>query len=655
MYFNFSDNDLFKYGALTISPYDWLEASYFYYRPSDLYWDYVSSKTLGKYLDKGFSVKFSKKFNNHTIGVGLDDFAGTGYFSREYLVITSDILPSTKLNFGIGWGMFTGENDFDNPLKFLSNQFENRPTESSNEQYGGSPTYDKWFRGDSSIFIGLEYKLPFLRGLKLKIENDPFDYNKFGCCGGGRSNLSENLRTKDSQINIGLNIPVNENFNIGINYIKGNLLAFTFSFGADFSKDIIKKDKIKPPKPKKIKENFYDNVLENLKNESIFVQTADLKNRTLEFAISSSRFRNPAESAILSANVIRNEIERYNFEEPERIEITNVNAGIETSKFAFDAKSMAFNEGKEKNFITNASIISGNKRNYLDNRYKPKTNFPSMSFGWSPGLRNHIGDPAKFIYLGGVLRGDFEVQFRRNFLFKLQVESSLFDNFDEKDHRPDSKLPNVRTDIVKYLQNSNTYVPRAQLDYIFSPLKNLYAKFSGGIFENMYGGVGGQVLYKPFNNNFSFSADYFRVKKRGYDSKFSFLNYQTNTGHFNINHYFPPLQMITSISYGKYLAGDRGYTFDISRRFKSGFQTGIFFSRTNVPFEVFGEGSFDKGFYFLIPVDLFLSRRQSGNISFKLRPLTRDGGQKLMYDNDLIGLIHHSTRSELWDSIYAIH
>ena len=35
---NFSQNEIFKYGALVVSPFDWLEASYFYYRPSDLSW-----------------------------------------------------------------------------------------------------------------------------------------------------------------------------------------------------------------------------------------------------------------------------------------------------------------------------------------------------------------------------------------------------------------------------------------------------------------------------------------------------------------------------------------------------------------------------------------------------------------------------------------
>jgi hypothetical protein len=62
---------------------------------------------------------------------------------------------------------------------------------------------------------------------------------------------------------------------------------------------------------------------------------------------------------------------------------------------------------------------------------------------------------------------------------------------------------------------------------------------------------------------------------------------------------------------------------------------------------LFGEGSFDKGFYFQIPIDLFLNDYRGGYINFKLRPLTRDGGQKLEAGNDLIGLMHTTSRAEI--------
>jgi len=58
-----------------------MEASYFYYRPSDLTWEGNSKR--GHYLDKGFNVKFIYRPKNNSvpnIAIGLDDFAGTGLF-----------------------------------------------------------------------------------------------------------------------------------------------------------------------------------------------------------------------------------------------------------------------------------------------------------------------------------------------------------------------------------------------------------------------------------------------------------------------------------------------------------------------------------------------------------------------------------------------
>ena len=90
--FTFNKNNIWKFGALSVSPFDWFEASYFYYRPSDLIWE--GNNVAGHYLDKGFNVKFKYKPKNNNlpyIAIGLDDFAGTGYFTREYIVATQEL------------------------------------------------------------------------------------------------------------------------------------------------------------------------------------------------------------------------------------------------------------------------------------------------------------------------------------------------------------------------------------------------------------------------------------------------------------------------------------------------------------------------------------------------------------------------------------
>ena len=110
------------------------------------------------------------------------------------------------------------------------------------------------------------------------------------------------------------------------------------------------------------------------------------------------------------------------------------------------------------------------------------------------------------------------------------------------------------------------------------------------------------------------------------------------------------LLLITNIllkwSYGNYLAGDTGYTLDVSRRMPSGWKAGIWFSNTNISAETFGEGSFDKGFYIHIPFNIFSKNYVKNVQGFSLRPMTRDGAQKLDINNRLIDSFYGSSLSE---------
>ena len=76
----------------------------------------------------------------------------------------------------------------------------------------------------------------------------------------------------------------------------------------------------------------------------------------------------------------------------------------------------------------------------------------------------------------------------------------------------------------------------------------------------------------------------------------------------------------------------KGLPIDLSRSFENGTKFGIFASFTDVSSDEFGEGSFDKGIYFNIPV--------FGNlINYSWRPLTKDPGAKLNRKNTLHDLL----------------
>ena len=71
--------------------------------------------------------------------------------------------------------------------------------------------------------------------------------------------------------------------------------------------------------------------------------------------------------------------------------------------------------------------------------------------------------------------------------------------------------------------------------------------------------------------------------------------------------------------------------------------------------EEFGEGSFDKGFFFHIPLESFFTTYRRGFTGFGLRPVTRDGGAHLSHPYTLWGVTHQGSLRNIlmnWDEIY---
>ena len=170
----------------------------------------------------------------------------------------------------------------------------------------------------------------------------------------------------------------------------------------------------------------------------------------------------------------------------------------------------------------------------------------------------------------------------------------------------------------------------------------------------MFGGVGGQILYRPIKKRYAFGLSMHKVRQRGYDQRFDFKKYETNTGHLEFYAELPKDIYLQAYA-GRYLAGDQGITLDFSRRYNSGFVLGVFATKTNLSAEEFGEGSFDKGFYFSIPTKLFYPDFRSGVISFGLHPLTKDGGAFLSTQNQLysiLGETNFNSISRDWNEIF---
>ena len=251
-------------------------------------------------------------------------------------------------------------------------------------------------------------------------------------------------------------------------------------------------------------------------------------------------------------------------------------------------------------------------------------------------FRPFLASREEFFKGAFLIENDSELILRDNLFFYTNLKYSITNNFDDLRFPPLDVFPaQVRSDVKEYLKNMDNgiLIGRAQLDFHMTPKKNHHIQMSAGIFEDMFSGYGMEYLYYKENSNYAFGLELFNVRKRDYDWGFGHLDYENTI--LNSNLYYRNYGLIPfdlKISAGEYLAGDVGATIEISRTYDNGVRFGAFATFTDVSAEDFGEGSFDKGLFFNIPI-------YRNFISYTWRPLTKDPGAQLLRKHTLHDLL----------------
>ena len=135
--------------TLSSNPYEWLEASFFYSNIQGLPYPGFEYQD---YKDKGFNLKIKLKKEDTwpAIAIGFNDFAGTGFYTSEYIVSSYGI-KNLDLHFGLGFGSLndTGSK-FNNPFTYLHESFETRGGETEG-CLGGCFNYSQYFSGKKHL------------------------------------------------------------------------------------------------------------------------------------------------------------------------------------------------------------------------------------------------------------------------------------------------------------------------------------------------------------------------------------------------------------------------------------------------------------------------------------------------------------------------
>jgi hypothetical protein len=281
--------------------------------------------------------------------------------------------------------------------------------------------------------------------------------------------------------------------------------------------------------------------------------------------------------------------------------------------------------------------------------------FPQFGAFAYPVFRQSLFDPNNPVFVEFGVGSSAGLRLTRSWFVEATGVLSLYNDFDQIKRSTNSVLPHVRSDIAEYLKKEKFGLENLSTSYYFKLAPEIFGRITGGYLERMFAGFGGELLYRPFGRRWAVGVDLWDVRQRGYDVLLDLRHYTTLTGHITAYYELPWHDVELAVSAGRYLAGDKGLTFEVGRRFSTGIHISAWATFTNVSAQQFGEGSFDKGIRIVIPFEWAAPFATQSGYDLGLRPIQRDGGQRLDGDAVLYGMTQPSSYGTLtseWNSVF---
>lgn len=220
----------------------------------------------------------------------------------------------------------------------------------------------------------------------------------------------------------------------------------------------------------------------------------------------------------------------------------------------------------------------------------------------------------------------------RHFVGGFSARFNLFDNLRRlNEYRPKALLP-VRSNEDDFARNAVS-VERAYIGYMRTLKTDLHIAVAGGYLEEMYAGVGGEILYRPFGKRFAIGAEAWQAFKRDPHHR---LNLGLNgdhilSGHIQAWYEIPDTNLTLKLRAGRYLAEDVGGTLSLTNHFENGTRIEAFVTATNrADFDLFGGTThLYSGLRMRMPIGNAPIMPRGSEINVAAMPMGRDTGQAI--------------------------
>jgi hypothetical protein len=590
--------------------------------------------------DRSFEVKY--RLSNESdylpaITIGIRDLLGTGVWSAEYLV-GSKKLGNLDVSAGLGWGRLAGRSISRNPFSVLSSGFDRRDSDFG---LGGTFSVKSYFRGKHvGAFGSARYSVPQWRtDFLIAYTSDRYEYE---------STLG--IFDSVSPLSYGIEWEATPGVRLTLSKQQNDSLALKISASLDTGVVSPKK----PPngfgaegQPARINNRdrefgWFPRMAGDAEASGVLLRALQENEAgTLRLRYSNMAFQVEADAV----DRVMDLVDLYAPRSIQTVELVGDSLGMPTHTVRIERP----NRDKQLASVVPPTISIDRPVEIERPSQIRKFRYPNGQ--WSAGInvRAYLFDPdAPLLYKTSLnLRG--VADFGGGWSVDGEWVQSLASQFDRIVRDGGSALPPVRTDLKRYLQEGKSGIDQLTLVKRGKVGRDFYYQTYGGILEEMFSGVGGEVLWRRVDKPYAVGLNVIAVRQREFDKMFGLRDYKTLTGHLSFYWATGFHGMDVAVHAGRYLAKDTGATLEIQKRFANGWSLGAFATLTDVPFEKFGEGSFDKGLIFRIPFDPYSPRNTRGAFRTILRSINRDGGR--MVEN-WPGSLWESMRSTHGDMLY---
>jgi hypothetical protein len=637
--------------GFTFQAFPWLETTF---RWSN---NYAIRPELGagQGADRSFDVKLRLARESAYVpelAIGLQDFLGTGTYGAEYIV-GSKRFGRFDVSLGLGWGRFASRGTFQNPFGWISSSMKERPIDTG---LGGKPTLD-YFRGpDMGIFAGVEYQ-PRIHNLKIQLEYSSDAY---------KQELQASGKDYGFPVNVGLSYRPWSGVDFGLSLMHGKEIAVRLSLFTDLAADnsLNRIDPLPPIRPReetpapaaapRLPAPDADASLalmrQALESQSLIVRGLTVGGNRVELGIVNEAYLRDTEAVSRAARAL-------SASAPPNVEefhIITIAKGVAVGDILIRRREL---EKLTDQQSSPAELLLASEVKPPPASIAPYSDPNYRRFTWNihPEMRQSVFDPDNPFFVGFGIGASEALEIGRGWWLGASQSIMLLDTFHDISRESNSVLPHVRSDVARYLKEGRYGFDSLQTSYYFKLGEEVYGRATAGYLEEMFAGVGGEVLYRPFQQRWAIGLNLWAVQQRDYNRLFDLIKYQTITGHATFYYETPWNDISLRFHVGRYLAKDYGYTFEAVRTFRTGVQVGAWFTITNVSAEQFGEGSFDKGIMIRIPMEWALPFGSRNVFDLNLRPIQRDGGQMLRGNAQLYDMTQSSSYGETmrqWDSVF---